>query len=85
MQCSTKRNTTLVLEIMQVKTTVAQRPATPKTLQKSSPGWTTLGTAWKTSCGLSPMDVREQYERQMYEFQQAADKVLLHASPARLV
>ncbi|MBS7776800.1 DUF1153 domain-containing protein [Acidovorax sp. CCYZU-2555] len=73
-----KRKSALVLEIIQGKTTVAEASRAYDLSPFDVEGWTEEGKrGMENALRAKPEDVREQYERQLRELQQAYGEAML--------
>ena len=73
-----KRKSALVLEIIQGKTTVAEASRAYDLSPSEVEGWVDEGKrGMENALRAKPEDVREQYERQLQELQQAYDEAML--------
>mgnify|MGYP003611978573 CR=1 FL=1 len=73
-----KRKSALVLEIIQGKTTVAEASRAYDLSPSEVEGWVDEGKrGMENALRAKPEDVREQYERQLQELQQAYGEAML--------
>jgi transposase-like protein len=73
-----KRKSALVLEIIQGKTTVAEASRAYDLSPSEVEGWVDEGKrGMENALRAKPEDVREQYERQLQELQQAYSEAML--------
>lgn len=73
-----KRKSALVLEIIQGKTTVAEASRAYDLSPSEIEGWVDEGKrGMENALRAKPEDVREQYERQLQELQQAYGEAML--------
>ena len=73
-----KRKTALVLEIIQGKTSVAEASRTYDLPPSEIEGWMEDGRrGMENALKANPQDVREQYERQLKELQEAYGEAML--------
>lgn len=74
----TKRKSALVLEIIQAKTTVAEASRAYDLSPSEVEGWVDEGKrGMENALRAKPEDVREQYERQLQQLQQAYGQAML--------
>lgn len=73
-----KRKSALVLEIIQAKTTVAEASRAYDLSPSEVEGWVDEGKrGMENALRAKPEDVREQYERQLQQLQQAYGEAML--------
>lgn len=73
-----KRKTALILEIIQGKTSVSEASRTYDLPQPEIEGWVEDGRkGMENALKANPQDVREQYERQLKELQEAYGEAML--------
>lgn len=73
-----KRKTALVVEILQGKTTVAEASRSFGPSPSETEGWVEEAKrGMENSLRANPLDIREQYEKQLKDLQQACGKAIL--------
>ncbi|MEL6227392.1 MAG: DUF1153 domain-containing protein [Pseudomonadota bacterium] len=81
-----KRKSALVIEIIQGKTTVAAASRTYDLAPSEIEGWVEdARKGMENALKANPLDVRQQYEKQLKDLQEAYGEAMLVACPHRVV
>ncbi|MBO1925891.1 DUF1153 domain-containing protein [Staphylococcus epidermidis] len=72
-----KRKSALVLEIIQGKTTVSEASRAYDLMPSEIESWVEEGKGMENALRAKPEDVREQYERQLRDLQEAYGEAML--------